>query len=51
MWCRKYNSDKNVVLISCLVDAAVLKYTIYTPISGVCENKMLLKLEYTKALQ
>ena len=39
MWCRKYNSDKNVVLISCLVDAAVLKYTIYTPISGVCENK------------
>ena len=51
MWCRKYNSDKNVVLISCLVDAAVLKYTIYTAISGVCENKMLLKLEYTKALQ
>ena len=51
MWCTKYNSDKNVVLISCLVDAAVLKYTIYTPISGVRENKMLLKLEYTKALQ
>ena len=23
----------------CLADAAVLKYTIYTPISSACENK------------
>ena len=46
---------ENVIVIKmsfgCLADAAVLKYTIYAPISGVCENKMLLKLEYTKALQ
>ena len=46
---------ENVIVIKmsfcCLADAAVLKYTIYTPISGVCENKMMVKLEYTKALQ
>ena len=46
---------ENVIVIKmsfcCLADAAVLKYTIYTPISGVCETKMMVKLEYTKALQ
>ena len=34
---------ENVIVIKmsfgCLADAAVLKYTIYTPISSVCENK------------
>ena len=37
----------------CLTDAAVLKYTIYKPISGVCEKKetMMVKLEYTRALR
>ena len=34
---------ENVIVIKmsfcCLVDATVLKYTIYIPISGVCEKK------------
>ena len=34
---------ENVIVIKmsfgCLADAAVLKYTIYTPISSVCKNK------------
>ena len=34
---------ENVIVIKlsfgCLADAAVFKYTIYTPISSVCENK------------
>ena len=34
---------ENVIVIKmsfcCLADAAVLKYTIYTPISSACENK------------
>ena len=34
---------ENVIVMNmsfcCLADAAFLKYTMYTPISGVCENK------------